>query len=227
MSLRQQVFYQNDRAGEIECSVTDVSVSMRQLRFTKPATQSTVGYAWPAYFHPRGQSTHRLTRARGYERHHRGGTDRHGAPACETNNVWLSDWSQFRIQVPLWFSCIILTHGCVQVYDCTALHSSHHFYFWTIHWPLMPGERAVFTLIYHACMLIVSRSGSQQSNGHFAHTNHVTVTCRWHRETWLKNSCWKGYQLSSSTACISLFVLGLLPKWDEVFPKCYVLPWSS
>lgn len=65
VSLRQQVFYQNDRAGEIEFSVTDVSVSMRQLRFTKPATQSTVGYAWPAYFHPHGQSTHRLTRARG------------------------------------------------------------------------------------------------------------------------------------------------------------------
>lgn len=91
----------------------------------------------------------------------------------------------------------------------------------------MPGERAVVTLIYHACMLTVSRSGSQQSNGHFAHMNHITVTCRWHRETWLKNSCWKGYQLSSSTACISLFVLGLLPKWDEVFPKCYVLQWSS
>lgn len=65
VSLRQQVFYQNDRAGEIEFSVTDISVSMRQLRFTKPATQSTVGYAWPAYFHPHGQSTHRLTRARG------------------------------------------------------------------------------------------------------------------------------------------------------------------
>lgn len=176
---------------------------------------------------PPSWSIHPQTNQSSWLRHHRGGRDRHGAPACETNNVWLSDWSQFKIQVPLWFSCIILTHGCVQVYDCTALHSSHHFYFWTIHWPLMPGERAVVTLIYHACMLTVSRSGSQQSNGHFAHMNHVTVTSRWHRETWLKNSCWKGYQLSSSTACISLFVLGLLPKWDEVFPKCYVLPWSS